>query len=460
MKREVIEYFQGKRNVDHIINNNGVELYLTKARSFEIEASNLGACMYAKFENETKHVLFLFNKDDEEVGRFYIGKKLQELTYDEIDNKIDNLVVFESWNPKLEKWIPCIGVKENNTIKDNTTNAVVSNTIPSKKHDDKTLFTNPMVKIKKSETINEYVKTLYPLYDYYFLSDMSLDEIMNHYIKNFYLRKYGKDKVEKILHKVSESTQLKDLFDESLKREIALNHNDFGALINEMFYFVYQSNETQALAIIAAAIAWNKQVNYSVGLKDEKAVRDDAIKVFKDYSIYEEMNCKEFDRITKKMFSNKDMESDSLNNLVIDNFMGFVINETTSDKIKNTLHEMGVQFNEYSSYSHEDEYNISFSYRLSNVDWQCELTIKNDILAFVSLCYYSSDSYIIFKGLCKELIERYGSIYNVYNKQDKKEGTEVMSFTNKDNPFIFTEIEYDSSPHLGQKNIYIRYFAC
>lgn len=138
----------------------------------------------------------------------------------------------------------------------------------------------------------------YPLYDYYSASDLTLEEILKHYIKNFYLRKHGSDKVEKVLNKVSDSSKMKKLFELSLRQRVMPNYIDFGSVINEMMYFMFQSNSTQALAVLAAAIAWDKQVNHLAGLKSQKAVRDDAIKIFKKYSICEDMSQREFEEIT------------------------------------------------------------------------------------------------------------------------------------------------------------------
>ncbi len=138
---------------------------------------------------------------------------------------------------------------------------------------------------------------LYPLYDYYYASDMTLEEILKHYIKFFYLRKHGSDKAEKVLYKVSESSKMQKLFDYSARKNLAPNYVDFGSVINEIMFFVFQSNETQALAVLAAAIAWDKKVNHFGILKDEYDLRNDTIKIFKKYSIYGEMSQQEFDNM-------------------------------------------------------------------------------------------------------------------------------------------------------------------
>ena len=114
MTREILEQFQGKQNVTKIICDNGIVVYLSQRRSFADEASSLGACKLNTVENDNKHVLFLFNKNDEEVGRYYIGKRLQGKTPSEIVGIKHNLEFFDSWNPNTKEWVPCIGMAKKN----------------------------------------------------------------------------------------------------------------------------------------------------------------------------------------------------------------------------------------------------------------------------------------------------------------------------------------------------------
>ena len=139
---------------------------------------------------------------------------------------------------------------------------------------------------------------LYPLYNYYFASDMTLEQILKHYISNFYLKKHGRDKAEKVLYKVSESSNMQKLFDYSVSHNIAPNYVDFGSELNGIMYFMFQSNETQALAVLAAAIAWDRKVNHFAMLKDECDLRNDTIKIFKKFSIYGDMTQQEFEEMT------------------------------------------------------------------------------------------------------------------------------------------------------------------
>ena len=111
MKKEILDQFEGKTNVCHIISDNGSENWLSQPISFADETWAKGACKLNTVENETKHVLFLFNDKNEEVGRYYIGKKLQGKTPEQIVELKDQLCFFESWNPTIQKWVPCVGIK-------------------------------------------------------------------------------------------------------------------------------------------------------------------------------------------------------------------------------------------------------------------------------------------------------------------------------------------------------------
>lgn len=156
---------------------------------------------------------------------------------------------------------------------------------------------------------------LYPLYNYYLESNLSLEEILKHYISNFYLRKHGRDKAEKVLYKVSDSSKMKVLYNTSVQKEIAPNYVDFCSVINGMMYFMFQSNSTQALAVLAAAITWDKKVNRYARLKSQRDLRDDTIKIFSKFSIYEEMTESEYKKMTNPTQFGENNHSDWLENI-------------------------------------------------------------------------------------------------------------------------------------------------
>lgn len=109
IKKELLATFHGKKNVMHIVASNGTSSYFTPERSFDDETNAKGACKLNTVENEKKHVLFLFNDRDAEVGRYYIGKKLQGLTPVQLTEIKNELCFFESWNPDTKEWVPCVG---------------------------------------------------------------------------------------------------------------------------------------------------------------------------------------------------------------------------------------------------------------------------------------------------------------------------------------------------------------
>lgn len=110
MQRENLNNYQGENNVTKITNDDGSVRYFTQNVNFADETYFKGACKLNTFENEKKHVLFLFNHEDAEVGRYYLGSNLHGLTPEQIVEKKHSLVFFKSFNPSTEDWVPCVGV--------------------------------------------------------------------------------------------------------------------------------------------------------------------------------------------------------------------------------------------------------------------------------------------------------------------------------------------------------------
>ena len=146
IKNETLSFYQGKTNVIHYVMDNGQESYLSQSRSFDDEANVKGACKLNTVENEKKHVLFLFNDKNEEVGRYYIGKKLQGLSPERIIEIKDSLSFFDSWNQESSNWIPCVGFKSSSQFTSPHTSI--------KREQNPPLFVDSL----KKETDNEIVK--------------------------------------------------------------------------------------------------------------------------------------------------------------------------------------------------------------------------------------------------------------------------------------------------------------
>ena len=131
---------------------------------------------------------------------------------------------------------------------------------------------------------------LYPLYNYYLNSSLTLDEIIIDYIHRFYCRKYGIDKAEKVHQKILNSSKVASIDAFSIQKRTIPTCLDFGAAINETMWFVFQSNETQALGVLFATTEWDKRINRVYGFGTPFTVRNMAIAIFKEFSIYGELN--------------------------------------------------------------------------------------------------------------------------------------------------------------------------
>ena len=110
MTRETLNSFENRNNVTKITSDNGSISYLTQSVSFGDETFAKGASKLNTVENEKKHVLFLFNSADAEVGRYYLGKKLQGKSPAELVEQKHALCFFKSFNPETSSWVPCVGL--------------------------------------------------------------------------------------------------------------------------------------------------------------------------------------------------------------------------------------------------------------------------------------------------------------------------------------------------------------
>lgn len=116
MTRENLSSFENRNNVTKITSDNGSISYLTQSVNFADETYRQGACKLNTVENEKKHVLFLFNDADAEVGRYYLGKKLQGMTPAQLVEKKSVLCFFESFNPNTKEWVPCVGLSNSENL--------------------------------------------------------------------------------------------------------------------------------------------------------------------------------------------------------------------------------------------------------------------------------------------------------------------------------------------------------
>lgn len=137
----------------------------------------------------------------------------------------------------------------------------------------------------------------YPLFDYYYNSSLTLDEIISDYLDNFYHKKHGTNKSDKVRNKVLNSTKVAAIDSFSIQQRVVPNYMDFGSALNETIWFMFQSNETQALGVLFAASEWEKRINDIYHFGSAREVRDKAIRISQKYSIFEEMSQSQFERI-------------------------------------------------------------------------------------------------------------------------------------------------------------------
>ena len=116
MTRENLSNYQGVNNVTKITSDNGSVSYLTASTAFADEKNRIGAAKLNTVENEKKHVLFLFNSEDAEVGRYYLGKKLQGKSPAELAEMKHMLCFFKSYNPNTNEWVPCVGLGNGDSL--------------------------------------------------------------------------------------------------------------------------------------------------------------------------------------------------------------------------------------------------------------------------------------------------------------------------------------------------------
>lgn len=136
---------------------------------------------------------------------------------------------------------------------------------------------------------------LFPLYNYYSESSLSLNEIIEDFIKSQYLKKHGSDKVEKIIKVIVNSSRIAAIDAFSIQQRVVPNYMDFGAAINSVPWFMFQSNETQALGVLITAREWASRVNRVYHFGSDREIRDKALKILEKFSIYREMSREQYD---------------------------------------------------------------------------------------------------------------------------------------------------------------------
>lgn len=132
---------------------------------------------------------------------------------------------------------------------------------------------------------------IHSLYDYYNESELTLEEVLSDYVDNYYLKKYSDDKASKVIKKTLEAEGLKDLNGQSIKDRVFKDHypkyDEFVKAIKNSLWFSLQSDRTIVLAVLAAALEWDKKINRYFYIVDEEIFRGNILLVFQKYQIME-----------------------------------------------------------------------------------------------------------------------------------------------------------------------------
>ena len=141
---------------------------------------------------------------------------------------------------------------------------------------------------------------LYPLYDYYLESALSLDEIVADYIHNFYLLKHSQQKVEKIRSAFQKSKLVNRVHAIALQSGRVPSYIDYLEAINGTPWFMLQSNSTQALGVLMAMQEWDNEFNKVIHRCDSEQIRNNALRVFQKWQIYGEMTTEQYNLMRTK----------------------------------------------------------------------------------------------------------------------------------------------------------------
>lgn len=138
----------------------------------------------------------------------------------------------------------------------------------------------------------------YPLYEYYAGNFSSAREIYEHYEKTFYCKKYGRDKAKKVCEKAAKVKGMEDLFEQSKREHFIPSRTDFGVLLNGNMWFAFQSNRTQALAMLFLYACWESSIGFLNPWLNDLEFEQKILEVFKKGQLYEEMTKEEFEKMS------------------------------------------------------------------------------------------------------------------------------------------------------------------
>lgn len=103
--------------------------------------------------------------------------------------------------------------------------------------------------------------------------------------ENYFIKKYGVTKFQKIEEKILSSKSLVKLHNESIKDKEAPTQADFGATIHQISYFIFAGGETIAMAQLIAIKDWDEKVNRAYGLSSASGLLHKAESVLNRWKI-------------------------------------------------------------------------------------------------------------------------------------------------------------------------------
>ena len=135
---------------------------------------------------------------------------------------------------------------------------------------------------------------MYSLYEYYSKSSLNLYVIRNHFLEHFYYQYHSRNKADKVLRSVINSSKISRILEESARYGVMPTHEEFLNVICSMMKFMFSSTDTQVLVVIDAAIVWDIEVNDKLHLASSEELKQNILRVFSKYQVYKEMTKEEF----------------------------------------------------------------------------------------------------------------------------------------------------------------------
>lgn len=103
--------------------------------------------------------------------------------------------------------------------------------------------------------------------------------------KNYFIKKNGIAKFQKVEEKILSSKDLAKLHNESIRDKEAPTQADFGAVINQIGYFIFAGGETIAMAQLIAIKHWDEKINSVYSLCTESGLLHKAESVLNRWKI-------------------------------------------------------------------------------------------------------------------------------------------------------------------------------